>query len=67
MRYLTMTLLALLCHGALVEAQSVASRKQLTMAGAEKVAGAVVAEARRLNTTGVVAVVVVSKCLWRSA
>lgn len=50
------TLLALAGFTAPVAAQ-VVSRPTLTMAGARSVADAVVAEARRLNTTGVVAVV----------
>jgi glc operon protein GlcG len=51
-----MTTLAIGSPLAALQAQ-VATKKQLTMDGAKQVADAVLAEAKRLNTTGVVAVV----------
>src|SRR5512142_1635993 len=43
--------------GARAQASQVAEKKVLTLAGAQKVTAAMIAEAKRLNTTGVVAVV----------
>jgi glc operon protein GlcG len=43
--------------GARAQASQVTEKKVLTLAGAQKVTAAMVAEAKRLNTTGVVAVV----------
>ncbi|MGE0441274.1 MAG: heme-binding protein [Gemmatimonadales bacterium] len=53
----TLIAMTALLAGAPLAAQQVASRPSLTMAGARTVADAVVAEAHRLGTTGVVAVV----------
>lgn len=57
MRGRSMVAAALLAAGAGPAAAQVAAKAALTMDGAQRVAMAVVAEARRLNTSGVVAVV----------